>query len=184
MNQTVESPSPASADTRQAPVRGAATALPRPAGPPPRVAVVSASWHHEIVHRARDALVDELGRLGVNATQVDHYDVPGAFEIPLHARRLARTGRYDAIVACGLVVDGGIYRHDFVGRAVIDGLMRVQLDCDVPVLSVVLTPHHFHDTEEHRGFFARHFVTKGVEAAHACLGAIGGLRSLGFMQRA
>jgi 6,7-dimethyl-8-ribityllumazine synthase len=54
-------------------------------------------------------------------------EVPGAFEIPLHSQVMARTGRYDAIVACGLVVNGGIYCHEFVAHAVIDGLMRVQL---------------------------------------------------------
>ena len=77
----------------------------------------------------------------------------GAFEIPLHAMRLAESGTYDAIVAAGLVVDGGIYRHEFVADAVIGGLMRVQLDTGVPVISAVLTPHHFHEHETHRAFF-------------------------------
>ena len=72
------------------------------------------------------------------------------------------------IVAAGLIVDGGIYRHDFVARSVLDGLMRVQLDTEVPVLSVVLTPHHFHEHGEHRAFFAEHFRVKGAEAAEAC----------------
>ena len=96
--------------------------------------------------------------------------MPGAFEIPLLAQRLARTGRYDAIVAFGLVVNGGIYRHEFVGAAVIDALMRVQLDTEVPVLSAVLTPRDFHEHEEHRRFFAEHFVKKGVNWALRQLG--------------
>jgi len=58
--------------------------------------------------------------------------------------------------------------QDFVARTVIDGLMRVQLDTEVPVLSVVLTPHHFHEHAEHRDFFAGHFRVKGAEAAEAC----------------
>lgn len=70
-------------------------------------------------------------------------------------------------MAAGLVVDGGIYRHEFVATAVIDGLMRVQLDTDVPVFSVVLTPHHFHEHDEHVRYFAEHFVKKGAEAANA-----------------
>ena len=89
---------------------------------------------------------------------------------------LARTGRYDAIVACGFVVDGGIYRHEFVAQAVINGLMRVQLDTDVPVFSVVLTPQHFHEHEQHRQFFLDHFIEKGAEAARACLGTLASLR--------
>ena len=134
-----------------------------------RVAVISSSWHADIVAHAREALIDELARHELPPARVDLFDVPGAFEIPLKAQRLALTGRYSAIVACGLVVDGGIYRHDFVAAAVIDGLMRVMLDTGVPVLSVVLTPQAFHEHEEHRRFFGEHFVKKGREAADACL---------------
>lgn len=96
------------------------------------------------------------------------FDVPGALEIPLHAKTIASARRHDAVVACALVVDGGIYRHEFVAGAVLDGLMAVQLSTDVPVLSLVLTPHAFHETEEHHRFFGDHFVAKGQEAAQAC----------------
>jgi 6,7-dimethyl-8-ribityllumazine synthase len=144
----------------------------------PRIAVVCSSWHREIVHRARDALLAELARHHVPPEQVDTFEVPGAFEIPLHAQRLARAGRHDAIVACGLVVDGGIYRHDFVAHAVIDALMRVQLDTDVPVFSAVLTPQAFHEHVEHRSFFGAHFEKKGIEAAQACLGQLAALQRL------
>ena len=102
--------------------------------------------------------------------------VPGAFEIPLHAQQLAASGRYDAIIGCGLVVNGGIYRHEFVAAAVIDGLMRVMLDSGVPVLSAVLTPRDFHEHDEHRRFFAQHFVTKGAEVARAALATLAGQR--------
>ena len=135
----------------------------------PRIAVISAAWHADIVAQARNSLLAELARQGLSNEQVDCFEVPGAFEIPLMAQQIARAGRHGAIVACGLVVDGGIYRHEFVAAAVIDGLMRVQLDTGVPVLSCVLTPQAFHDHAEHREFFARHFVGKGQEAARACL---------------
>ncbi len=65
------------------------------------------------------------------------------------------------------MVDGGIYRHEFVAATVVEALMRVQLDTDVPVFSAVLTPHHFHEHEEHRAYFARHFEVKGAELADA-----------------
>ncbi len=64
-------------------------------------------------------------------------------------------------------MDGGIYRHDFVAGTVLDGLMRVQLDTNVPVLSAVLTPHNFQESEAHIRFFEDHFVIKGQEAARA-----------------
>ena len=114
-----------------------------------RIAFVQSSWHETIVDRCRASFADETTGLGLAPGHVDFYKVPGSFELPLHAKRLARTGRYSAIVAAGLVVDGGIYRHEFVAKAVIDGLMRVQLDEDVPVISAVLTPHHFHEHDHH-----------------------------------
>lgn len=132
-----------------------------------QIAFVQATWHRNIVDRARDGFTDQIRALGFAEDAVEFFEVPGAFEIPLTAKRLARTGRFRAVVAAALVVDGGIYRHEFVAGAVIDGLMRVQLDTDVPVFSVVLTPHHFHEHDEHVGYFTGHFVQKGAEAAKA-----------------
>lgn len=149
-------------------------------GGPPRIAVICAGWHRTIVHRARDALAAELQRQGVPAPSLSHHEVPGAFEIPLLAQHLARSGHVDAVIACGLVVDGGIYRHDFVAQAVIDGLMRVQLDTGVPVFSAVLTPQAFHEHTDHLQFFAAHFDKKGVEVAQACLGQLRALRHAGM----
>ena len=143
-----------------------------------RIAFVQSCWHREIVDVARDAFLAEVAERGVPADGVDLFEVTGAFEIPLHAKRLAESGRYRAVVAAGLVVDGGIYRHEFVAEAVIDGLMRVQLDTGVPVFSAVLTPHHFHEHAEHQGFFAEHFEVKGREVAIACTDTVSKLDRL------
>jgi 6,7-dimethyl-8-ribityllumazine synthase len=143
-----------------------------------RIAFVQSCWHREIVDVARDSFLAEVAARGVPADGVDLFEVTGAFEIPLHAKRLAESGRYRAVVAAGLVVDGGIYRHDFVAEAVIDGLMRVQLDTGVPVFSAVLTPHHFHEHAEHQGFFAEHFEVKGREVAIACTDTVSKLERL------
>jgi 6,7-dimethyl-8-ribityllumazine synthase len=143
-----------------------------------RFAFIHARWHADIVVRARDGFLAELARHRIPPAAVEVFAVPGAFELPLRARKLADTGRFDAIVACGFVVDGGIYRHEFVADAVISGLMRVQLDTQVPVISCVLTPKNFHEHDEHRRFFAEHFVVKGGEAARACLETVEGLRAL------
>lgn len=61
---------------------------------------------------------------------IDFFEVPGVFEIPLQAKLLAKSGRYACIVAAGFVVDGGIYRHEFVSEAVINGLMQLQLETE------------------------------------------------------
>ncbi|MBX3587313.1 MAG: 6,7-dimethyl-8-ribityllumazine synthase [Ramlibacter sp.] len=155
--------------------------LPSPANgsaPEVRIALVSSSWHRDIVNQAVQAALAEISASCSPSSRVDLFEVPGAFEIPLHAQKLAAKGRYDAILACGLIVNGGIYRHEFVTTAVIDGLMRVQLDSGVPVFSAVLTPRDFHESEEHVDFFRRHFVKKGTELAQACVKTLVSLREL------
>ncbi len=127
-------------------------------------AFIKAAWHTDIVDQALKGFLDIIP-----AAQVDVFDVPGAFEMPLLARDLAKTGRYAAVAAAAFVVDGGIYRHDFVAQAVVDGLMRAGLDTDVPVLSVSLTPHQYQETEHHNAIYRAHFVKKGQEAAKAAL---------------
>jgi 6,7-dimethyl-8-ribityllumazine synthase len=144
-----------------------------------QIAFVQATWHRNIVDRAREGFTDQIRKAGFSDDNLEFFEVPGAFEIPLTAKRLARSGRYRAVVAAALVVDGGIYRHEFVATAVIDGLMRVQLDTDVPVFSVVLTPHHFHEHDEHVRYFTEHFVKKGAEAANAVTATLDLHKSLG-----
>lgn len=131
---------------------------------PARFAFVKAAWHADIVDRALEGFTETIP-----ADMVDVFDVPGAFEMPLMAQRLAKTGKYQAIICAAFVVDGGIYRHDFVASAVVDGLMRVGLNTEVPVLSVSLTPHHYQETDHHNAIYRDHFVVKGREAATATL---------------
>ena len=156
--------------------------VPTPAAPAgKRIAFVQATWHRAIVDQCRLSFMSEITMLGYAPSDVDCFEVAGAFEIPLHAKLLAASGRYAAIVAAGLVVDGGIYRHEFVAQAVIAGLMDVQLMTGVPVISAVLTPHHFHAGDEHQKFYFEHFLVKGVEAARACastVNAVGRLDAL------
>ncbi|MCR4267915.1 6,7-dimethyl-8-ribityllumazine synthase [Nitratireductor sp. ZSWI3] len=129
-----------------------------------RYAFIKAKWHADIVDRALDGFCELIP-----ADQVDVFEVPGAFEMPLLARDLAASGRYASVAAAALVVDGGIYRHDFVAQAVVDGLMRAGMDTGIPVLSVSLTPHHYQPTGHHTEIYRRHFVEKGREAAEAAL---------------
>jgi 6,7-dimethyl-8-ribityllumazine synthase len=143
-----------------------------------RIAFVQSSWHKDLVDQIKKGFSSEIAELGRPVEDIDFFEVTGAFEIPLHARRLAETADYDAVVAAGLVVDGGIYRHEFVAEAVIGGLMQVQLETGIPVISAVLTPHHFHEHETHRGFFFDHLESKGTEAARACAHTVEALERL------
>lgn len=133
-----------------------------------KIAFIKARWHAEIVDQALTGFERRMAEAGA-AVRIAAFDVPGAFEMPLLAKRLGNSGKYDAIVCAALVVDGGIYRHEFVAQAVVDGLMTAQMDSGVPTFSVSLTPHHFQPTDEHIGFFREHFVKKGAEAADAVL---------------
>jgi 6,7-dimethyl-8-ribityllumazine synthase len=134
-----------------------------------KIAFIQANWHADIVGQARKSFVEDMQKTGIAESDITVFDVPGSLEIPLMAKKLANTGEYAVIVACGMIVNGGIYRHEFVNTAVIDGMMRVQLDTGVPILSVVLTPQNFHDSKEHNKFFYDHFTIKGHEAAKACI---------------
>ena len=164
----------------QAPITNdppAAPAHPRFAKPQ-RIAFVQACWHREVVEEARIAFLDEIEARNIARDRVDIFEVPGSFEIPLHAQLLAKTRRYTAIVAAGLVVDGGIYRHEFVADTVIKALMDVQLRTEVPVFSAVLTPQQFHESSAHFEFFRKHFALKGIEVAEACANTLHSLERL------
>lgn len=149
-----------------------------------RIAFLQSCWHRDIVDRARDAFLGEMARLGHPRERIDLFEVAGAFELPLHAKLLAKGGRHAAVVCAGFVVDGGIYRHEFVADAVISGLMRVGLETEVPVLSCVLTPQRFHEHEEHRRFFMDHFVVKGTEVARACAQTMAGIAAISALPAA
>jgi 6,7-dimethyl-8-ribityllumazine synthase len=146
-----------------------------------RFAFVEAAWHADIVHQARDAFLARMAEAGVGPERIDLFDVPGAFEIPLHAQRLARSGRYAAVVGSALVVDDGIYRFDALMQTVVKAMMDIQLDTGVPMILAVHTPHHFREHAEHRKYFLRHFAVKGTEAAEACLRTVAGLRRVDSM---
>lgn len=146
-----------------------------------RIAFVQACWHKDIVDQGRDAFAAEIARQGIARERIEFFEVPGSLEIPLQAQLLAKTGRYAVIVGAGFIVNGGIYRHEFVAATVIDALMRVQLDTEVPILSLVLTPQNFHEHAAHQQFFHEHFKVKGAEAAVACVKTMQNLNDVAQM---
>src|SRR6266849_7024034 len=111
---------------------------------PQRVAFVQSAWHREVVQECRLAFLAEIEARNIARAQIDLFEVPGSFEIPLHVQLLAKTRRYTAIVAAGLVID-----DEYIAETVIRALMDVQLRTEVPVFSAVLTPQQFHETAAH-----------------------------------
>ncbi len=143
-----------------------------------RIAFIQASWHKDIVDQCRLSFTTEIGKHGHSKSNIDFFEVPGSLEIPLQAKLLAKTGKYAAIVATGFIVNGGIYRHEFVADVVLKGMMDVMLEFEIPVISAVLTPIHYHDHEEHHRFFFDHFRVKGKEAANACAAMIENMKQM------
>ena len=149
-----------------------------------RIAFIQAGWHKDITDQGKKTFIEDMAKAGFPEKNIDVFETPGSLEIPLQAQLLAKSGKYDAIVCTGLIVNGGIYRHEFVTTAVIDGIMRVSLDTEVPVLSVILTPQNFHEHEEHNKFFFEHFKVKGREAASACLKTLENMRGFKTVAKA
>ena len=140
---------------------------------PQRVAFVQSAWHREVVAECRETFLAEIQARHIARAQIDVFEVPGAFEIPLHVQLLAKTRRYTAIVAAGLVID-----DQYIAETVIKALMEVQLRTEIPVFSAVVTPEQFNETAAHVDFFRQHFAAKGAEVAEACANTLLSLERL------
>ena len=131
-----------------------------------RFAIVVARFNHLISVQLLEGCVRELAERGAATADLHVAWVPGAFEIPLAARALAGTGRYDAIVTLGAVIRGGTPHFDYVCRAVTDGVSAAMRDTGVPVAFGVLTTD---DTEQ---ALARAGGAEGNRGADAALAAL------------
>lgn len=136
-----------------------------------RIAVVGARFNIEVVERLVEGAEKELGELGAEAAV---RWVPGAFELPLAAHRLASSGDWDAVVCVGAVVRGGTDHYVHVATQCAAGLMRAQLDTGVPVIFGVLTTDSVEDAVARAG--GEH-GNKGVEAAAAAVEMVELLRT-------
>ncbi len=141
----------------------------------PRIALVASRFNAFIVDRLVEGAVDTLRRHGVDESRVDLVRVPGAWETPLAAQRLARRGDYDAVVALGCVIRGGTPHFDYVAGECAKGLAQVQMEADLPVIFGVLTTDSIEQAIERAGTKAGN---KGAEAALAALEMISLLRRL------
>jgi 6,7-dimethyl-8-ribityllumazine synthase len=139
---------------------------------PQRLAFVQSAWHRDVVAECREAFLAEIEARHIARAQIDVFEVPGSFEIPLHVQLLAKTRRYTAIVAAGLVVDDPL-----VAETVIKALMDVQLRTEIPVFSAVVTPEQFNESPA-MDFFRKHFAAKGAEVAQACANTLLSLERL------
>jgi 6,7-dimethyl-8-ribityllumazine synthase len=101
--------------------------------------IVASRFNNFITDRLLGAALDALERSGAQSTDVDLLSVPGSFELPLAAKKLAQTGKYDALIAIGCVLRGETSHYDYVCTETSRGLQLAQMDTGVPVIFCVLT---------------------------------------------
>lgn len=138
------------------------------------VAVVAASWHTTVMNGLVSGALQTLERVGAT---YEFFTVPGSFELPVVAQSCARSGKFAAVVALGVVIRGGTPHFEYVCSAVTDGLTRVALDSELPVGFGVLTC----DTEQQaldRAGLAGSRESKGEEAVLAALATAQVLRQV------
>lgn len=140
-----------------------------------RFAIVASRFNGFIVEGLIAGAVDTLRRHGVAEANIDLIRVPGAFEMPLVAQRLAASERYEAIIALGVVIRGATPHFDYVAGECAKGLAAVALDQDLPVGFGVLTTDTIEQAVERAGTKAGN---KGVDAALSVLEMVSLLRKL------
>ena len=131
-----------------------------------RFAVVVGRFNHPISSSLLTACCEERAARGASDADIDVAWVPGAFELPLAARKLAASGRYDAVITLGAVIRGGTPHFEYVCRGVTDGVGAVMRDTGVPVAFGVLT------TDDLDSALARAGGSEGNKGAEAALAAI------------
>jgi len=131
-----------------------------------KVGIVVARFNELLSSRLLSGAQDGFVRHGVAAEDIDVAWVPGAFEIPFVAKRMAESGRYDAVVALGVVIRGGTPHFEYVASEVSKGVAKVSLDTDVPVVFGVVTADSIEQAVERAG--TKH-GNKGWDAASAAI---------------
>ena len=140
-----------------------------------RVGVVAARFNEFLVSKLLSGCEDTLLRHGVRGEDIDVAWVPGAFEIPITAARMAKSGRYDAVIALGAVIRGSTSHYDYVCSEVSKGVAAAGLDSGVPVLFGVLTTDNLEQAIERAGTKAGN---KGAECAQGAIEMVNLFREL------
>lgn len=128
--------------------------------------IIISRFNEFIGSKLLSGAIDELVRHGIKEETIDIIWTPGAFEIPVIAKKATKTGKYDAIITLGAVIKGATGHYDFVAAEVSKGIAHVSLDTGVPVIFGVLTTDNLEQAIERAGTKAGN---KGSEAAKAAI---------------
>ena len=140
-----------------------------------RVGIVAARFNEFITSKLLSGAIDGLLRRNVQQENIQIAWVPGAFEIPLIASKMAKSGRYDAVICLGAVIRGSTSHYDYVCNEVSKGIASVSLESGIPVLFGVLTTENIEQAIERAGSKAGN---KGSECAAGAIEMVNLIRSL------
>lgn len=140
-----------------------------------KYALLVGRWNNFIVDSLQAGALDTLKRHGIAEKDISIVYVPGAFEMPLAAKKMVATKKYDAIIALGAVIRGGTPHFEYVSGECTKGLSQVSLDSGVPITFGVLTVDNIEQAIERAGTKAGN---KGVEATTAALEMVSLLKNL------
>ena len=140
-----------------------------------KVGIVVSRFNELLSHRLLSGALDALGRHGVEEAAIDVAWVPGAFEIPMLAKKLATSGRYDAVLALGVIIRGATPHFEYVAAEVSKGVAKAGLDTGVPVMFGVVTADSIEQAVERAGTKQGN---KGWDAAVAAIEMANLLRAL------
>ncbi len=141
-----------------------------------KIGIVAARFNEFITSKLVGGALDVLKRNDVSEENIDIAWVPGAFEIPLIAKKLANSKKYDAIIALGAVIKGSTPHFDYVCAEVSKGVAQISLQNDLPVIFGVLTTNNIEEAIERAGTKAGN---KGADAAFSAIEMINLIKEIG-----
>lgn len=127
-----------------------------------RFAIIASRWNDFITARLVEGAIDALERLGANEKSVEIFKVPGSFEIPLLAQKVAESGKFDAIICLGTVIRGATAHFDYVAGEAAKGIAQVSMKSGIPVLFGIITTDTLEQAIDRAGVKVGN---KGFEAA-------------------
>jgi 6,7-dimethyl-8-ribityllumazine synthase len=141
----------------------------------PRIAIIRAEYNPGITAGLEAACSQELIDYGVPPKRIDVFHVPGCFEIPIAAQRLAKAGRHDVVIALGAVIKGDTFHFELVATECARGVTQVALQHSIPIIFEVLAVYKEEDAVLRA---AGDRTNKGIEAAHSALAVLATLQQI------
>ncbi len=112
-----------------------------------QIAVIYSVFHQEIVSNLLKGTKKALTEQKIDTNSVDYFEVPGAFEIPLMSKKLAKSKKYDAIITLGCVIKGQTEHYDMICKAVTHAIMEIMLEFEIPIVFEILMVHDINDAK-------------------------------------